>query len=218
MGTVFFYPRPRQYSWQLSSHLLIPCFPLPRLSFCCRYPCQNVQQHKGSAGHTSHLWVRLKLKSVTRSVLFHLNNVHLLFLYSSQEHPSLIVVFFFFFFFSFYFPSFPCFFFPLVWCGCPSEDDLSGQSYHPFGRVGIITMEWCTHLHAYRHGNMDVHADWKHPPHKHFVDTHTHTDWQTERNCERKCNTARRRGGEELQMKQLDAACTDLYPDLYQNA
>lgn len=43
-----------------------------------------------------------------------------------------------------------------VWCGCPAEDDLSEQSYYPFGRVSIITMKWCTHLHEHRHENMNV--------------------------------------------------------------
>lgn len=90
-----------------------------------------------------------------------------------------------------------CLFFPHVWFGFPAEDDLSGHSYYPFGRVGIITMEWFTHLHAYRHGNRNIHTNQKynptHPhPHSHplpWTPTHTHTY------SERKSNTTHRRGG-----------------------
>lgn len=38
-----------------------------------------------------------------------------------------------------------------VWFGCPAEDDLSGQSYCPFGRVSSIETEWCTHLETWKH-------------------------------------------------------------------
>lgn len=114
VGTVFFYPRPRQYSWQLSAHLLIPCLPLPWLSFCCRYPCQNVQQHKGSAGHTSHLWVRLKLKHATRCVLLTLSTC---FSWIPLRNILPSLCFFFFFFFHSHSPFPPShLFFPLS-CG-----------------------------------------------------------------------------------------------------
>lgn len=114
VGTVFFYPRPRQYSWQLSAHLLIPCLPLPWLSFCCRYPCQNVQQHKGSAGHTSHLWVRLKLKHATRCVLLTLSTC---FSWIPLRNILPSLCFFFFFSILILLSLLPTFFFPsrVVW-------------------------------------------------------------------------------------------------------
>lgn len=41
------------------------------------------------------------------------------------------------------------FFISHVWRGCPAEDDLSGQSYQPFGTVRITTMEWRMHTHVH---------------------------------------------------------------------
>lgn len=161
-----------------SPHFLLP---LLWLSSRCRYPRSNVQQHKGRAGRKSHPRLQLKLKRFALRSLFR---------WSHFRHPlssfpgcvSLIPLMYVptsLCLFLLFPPSLlPSFFSPHVWCGCPAEDDLSGQSYYPFGRVGIITIEWCTHLHAHRHGNMNVQASWKHG-------AHTHTQTYRGRKCEK---------------------------------
>lgn len=110
-------------------------------------------------------------------------------------------------------------FFFLTWCGCPAEDDLSGQSYYPFGRVGIITIEWRTHLHAHRHGNMNAWTENMTPPPP-CLDIHTHIHEREEVKESLIQHIEGEGGGFQMNrhQKQLDATCTDLYPDLYQNA
>lgn len=92
--------------------------PLLRLSVGGRYPCLNVGQHNGGVGLKSH---RLHFPSSYLSLAASL--ILIMDIRSSSV----------------------CVCFSHVWCGRPAEDDLSGQSYHPFGRVGIITIEWCPH-------------------------------------------------------------------------
>lgn len=123
---------------------LLPLLPLLLISIhIYRYAihgrCLNISQHKVTTAS-------FPFDSICVS-LFFLFSITAMDITTSALFPSLLFYLF-------------IYFISHVWRGCPAEDDLSGQSYQPFGTVRITTMEQCTHLRAHGNVNVNVHTDW----------------------------------------------------------
>lgn len=117
--------------------------------------------------------------------------------------------------------SFLTLFFSHVWCSRPAEDDLSGQSWYPFGRAGIIAMGWHTHLHAHEHGDMNAQTNRNHNTPE---STATATVAVNKHRRDVRESVAQNIEGERegFQMNQhrnkVDSTGADPYPGLYHNA
>lgn len=95
--------------------------PLLWLSSYCRYSCLNVPQHKWCAGHALHPQLNFKLECFTLLSSSYACPVAFFLIPLMYISTSLYFSLLFFLVISH------------VWYGCPADDDLSGQSYYPFG-------------------------------------------------------------------------------------